>query len=226
MTAIIPLKPVRILGQTTMVDFAPTSRYGHDGDAAVIRTQLLIENDQDDMSLPISFLSADPDESNRPVVRVKDEKREMTSKVIADADRQTFLDAAIATATAAGVAADVARESLTQVLDKTARHHKTYISIKKGQQILLEFVSRERVRPDANGTFTFATLAPLPQYQLATGGSIWLSVALPRPVAGLNLAVVSATEGYGKRQDDLNGRTLLTWQWQNDPLLSVAYKYA
>lgn len=227
MSAIVPLRPVRILGQTTLVDIAPTSQYDSKSDSAVIRTQLLVENDQAEMSLPLAFLTMDSDESNPPVVRVKGEKREMHRQTLDSAEVTAFLDAAVAAAVAAGSPADTVRTSLQQVVEHAAQHHKTYVTLKQGQKLLLEFVSRERVKVDpASRTATFTTLAPLPQYQLAAGGTLWLAVALPRPLAGLGVNLVAATEGFNKVDTDIHGRKIVAWQWQNDPFLSVTYQYA
>lgn len=224
---IIPLRPVRILGQTTLVDIAPTSQYGSKTDSVVIRTQLLIENDQAEMTLPLAFLTMDPDESNVPTIRVLDEKRNMKGTAISDVEKQGFLDQAAAAASAAGSPVDVVRASLEQVFDKAARHHKTFVTLHANQKMMLEFVTRERLKVDpVTRMATFTTLAPLPQYQLAVGGTLWMSVALPRPLAGLNVTLTNSTQEFNKLESDIHGRKLVSWQWQNDPVLTLSYQYS
>jgi hypothetical protein len=226
---IIPLQLVRILGQTTLVDIAPTSQYGSQTDCAVIRTQVLIENPGDEMRLPVSYLTTDPNETTPPVLRIGTEKREMGSKddFVDPVAKEALIAQAVAAASSAGIAPEIVRSSMEQVVAAAQQHHKSYITVKAGQKLLLEFVNRERLRPDANKTVTFTTLAPLPQYSLAAGGVLWISVALPRAMAGINsVTLISATENYEKRADALHDRTFVTWRWQNDPLLSLAYQYA
>lgn len=224
---IIPLKAVRILGQTTTVDLASSSQFGSKTDAAVVRTQLLIENDQAEMSLPLAFLTTDADESNPPVVRVGHDKRQMSGTLVSDVDRQAFMQGAVAAATAAGAPVEIVTASLSEAFDRATHHHKTFVTLRQGEKLMLEFVSRSRVKIDpATRTGTFKTLAPLPQYQLAAGGTLWIAVALPRPLAGLGVNLLGATEGFNRTEYDVLGRKLVAWQWQNDPLLELTYQYA
>ncbi len=60
---IIPERPIPIIGQTTTVDISPGTKYGHKSDGAVITTTMIVENPEpNDLSVPFSLLTADPEE--------------------------------------------------------------------------------------------------------------------------------------------------------------------
>jgi hypothetical protein len=225
---IIPERPIPIIGQTTTVDISPGTKYGHKSDGAVITTTMIVENPEpNDLSVPFSLLTADPDENRPPIpkVRIKKEVREMGS---ADYDQEQMVKAAMELAAQQGGDPEQTRQSLTTLLaaiDKP-RRLKTYITLKPNEKMLLQFTHRQRITPAADGTMHFKDLAPLPQYCIKTGGSIHYAVALPRPLDGLNPQLVpELCQPAGWTQAPMGERMWLWWRWQNDPLLEVVYRY-
>ncbi|MBA2360050.1 MAG: hypothetical protein H0V79_03760 [Actinobacteria bacterium] len=73
----------------------------------------------------------------------------------------------------------------------------------------------------------------MPQFALATGGTISVAVTLPRSTQRFSVDLLDWTRNFSPQafgKDPglplVGGRFLVSWFWQNDPELFVAYRYA
>jgi len=225
---ILPSKPVQILWQSTTVDIAPSTRYGHRSDGASINTDLCLYNpDPQDLSLPLSFLTSDSKENKPPdpSIRIRKEVRNISEAEIDEAAIKSLEDTAATLAQQNGQDPEVAKQYIRGAVQSAIRSHKTYVTVKAGQKLYIRTSQRHRIKPGTDGIFEFSTIAPMPQYLLAQGGSVHLAVILPRAVDGFNPQLVDFTQGFGGQQANINERLIISWRWQNDPALFVKYRY-
>ncbi|MCL5291682.1 MAG: hypothetical protein M1548_04010 [Actinobacteria bacterium] len=224
----LPSKPVSIIWQSTVVDIGPTARYGQKSDVASINTDICLNNPEaSDLALPLTFLTSDEKENQPPdpTVRIKKEVRNLSAVEIDEAAAKSLEDTAAQLAQANGQNPDEARAYIRGAIERAKRYHKTFVTLKPGQKLVIRTSQRHRIKPDAAGVIEFSTVAPMPQYLLQTGGSVHVAVLLPRPVDGLNPQLVDSTQGFNRQEASINGRFTISWLWQNDPVLMVKYKY-
>lgn len=230
MKKIVFLAPITVVSASSLCDIAPTSQFaGVDYDKAEIRHQLLLTNKTaQEISVPLAFIETDPDESRPPAVRVGTERRELGDpKVFDPATTEQFIAQAVSAAVGTGVPEAEVRDSLAEVLSRAGRAHKTFITIRPGEQVFVEFVEHEKIPRDANGAFTYQTIAPFPQLSLdPAGGSFWLATILPRPMGGKTAVLGDYTRDYGATPTMLLDRQAIAWTWKLDPMLKVTYTYS
>lgn len=229
MNKVVILAPITVESASTLCDIAPTSQFsGVDHDKAEIRHQLLLSNKTtQEISVPLAFIETDPDESRAPAVRVGSERRELGDPKVFDQETtRQFVEQAVAAAVGAGVPEAEVRDSLTEVLSRASRARKTFVTIRPGEKLFVEFVEHEKIPRDANGVFTYQTIAPFPQLSLdPAGGSLWLSVILPRPMGGKTVTLGEYTREYQATTVMLHDRQAVAWTWKLDPMLKVSYSY-
>lgn len=230
MNKVVLLAPITVVSGSSLCDIAPTSQFANvDYDQAEIRHQLLLTNKTDqEISVPIAFIETDPDESRPPSLRVGTERRDLGDpKMFDPASTEKFVNEAIAAAVANGVTEAEVRDSLREVLSRASRSRKTFVTIRPGERLFIEFTEHEKVPRDANGAFTYQTIAPFPQLSLdPAGGSFWLSVILPRPMGGKSAVLGEFTREYGATQVMLHDRQAVAWTWKLDPILRITYTYS
>lgn len=230
MNKVVFLAPITVEAASSLCDIAPTSQFaGVDYDKAEIRHQLLLTNKTgQDITVPLAFIETDPDESRPPAVRIGTERRELGDpKVFDAAATEQFINQAVAAAVNAGVPETEVRDSLAEVLSRAGRARKTFVTIRPGERLFVEFVEHEKIPRDAAGAFTYQTIAPFPQLSLdPAGGSFWLAVVLPRPMGGKAAVLGEYTREYGATVAALLDRQAIAWTWKLDPMLKVTYTYS
>lgn len=229
MKKLVFLDVITVESSSSLCDIAPTSQFaGVDHDKAEIRHQLLLTNKTGkEISVPLAFIETDPDESRAPVVRVGTERRELGDPTVFDLETtERFITQAVAAAVGMGVPETEVRDSLAEVLSRAARSHKTFVTIRPDERLFVEFVEHEKIPRDANGVFTYQTIAPFPQLSLnPAGGSFWLSVILPRPMGNKSPVLGEFTTEYQGQPVMLHDRQAIAWTWKLDPIIKVSYTY-
>lgn len=230
MNKVVFLAPITVESASSLCDIAPTSQFASvDYDKAEIRHQLLLSNKTgQDITVPLAFIETDPDESRPPAVRVGTERRELGDpKVFDPTTTEQFINQAVSAAVSAGVPEVEVRDSLKEVLSRAGRARKTFVTIRPGEKLFVEFVEHEKIPRDATGVFSYQTIAPFPQLSLdAAGGSFWLGVVLPRPMGGKSVVLGDYTHDYQATVAPLLDRQAIVWTWKLDPILKVTYTYS
>ncbi|EOW9529270.1 hypothetical protein ACO11K_003006 [Bacillus cytotoxicus] len=106
-----------------------------------------------------------------------------------------------------------------------------------GKQVLT-FDYELALFPDENGVFDLKMWAPMPSFQLVTGGQITTTIQMPSTNNNAFNAELIDVKGFsadeqGNLQNEIPAalnqefliRRLLVWTWQNDPLFNIKYKY-
>lgn len=108
---------------------------------------------------------------------------------------------------------------------------------KKGTKVLT-FEYELALYPQENKVFELALWAPMPTFNVATGGQVVANIQLPGNGPQFKCTLLEA-EGYipdpqgnptsqtvSKVVDsDMGLRRVIGWSWQNDPLFKVRYQY-
>ena len=230
----LPDQPLTILWQSTLVDIEPGSRFGYRHDAAAINTTLAVVNNTGaELSFPLILATTDPDERDQThrSVRVGGVTPELTAADI-DTEWDVFAASVRANATAQGYAAERIDAYLERLRRTIKRAHKSErITLKAGEQRFIRTHQRKLLR-ERDGAFEFRGIFPLPQFLLATGGTLSVAVAVPRTVQTFSVDLLDWTrqfspQAFGKDPGlpPVGGRYVVSWFWQNDPELFLAYRY-
>jgi len=227
---IIPEKPIELQWQSSVIDIAPASKFGHRTDAASINTDLCMRNPDPDqpLSVPLSFLTADPPENQPPgpIIRIKKEIRQPAE---VELEIQELENTVAQLAQQQGQDPEKAKQYIRYAASRAIRRYKTYVTIKPGQALYLRIYQRQRIKPlPGTQRYELTMMAPTPQFLLVQGGSVHVLALIPRPIAGLNVKLLfdQCTQGYNAATQAINGRELICWQWQNDPELKIVYEYS
>ncbi len=230
----LPDQPLRVLWQSTVVDIEPGTRYGHRHDAAAINTTLAIVNDTGaELQFPLIVATTDPEprDSTHRSVRTGSKGLELQETEI-DAEWETFAQAIRNAATAQGYTAERIEAYLQRLRREIRRAYRSeQIRLAPGEQRFIRSYQR-KLLAERDGAFEFRGIFPLPQFILATGGTISVAVALPRATQRFAVDLLDWTrnftpQAFGKDPGlpQVAGRFLVSWFWQNDPELFVSYRY-
>lgn len=230
----LPDQPLTILWQSTVVDIEPGSRYGYRHDAAAMNTTLaIVNNTSTQLSFPLFLATTDPEERDRThrSVRVGGQTPEL-ELVDFDEEWKTFADAVRRQAQAQGHDPDRIEEYLDALKRKLRRGYKSeQITLEPGEQKFVRSHQRKLLR-ERDGAFEFRGIFPLPQFALATGGTLSVIVSAPRSTQRFSVDLLDWTRNFGPQafgKDPglplIAGRHAVSWFWQNDPELFVAYRY-
>jgi hypothetical protein len=231
----LPDQPLRVLWQSTVVDIEPGSRYGHRNDAAAINTTLAVTNDTgSELSFPLILATTDADQpAERVSIRVADQSPKLET-AHADVEWETFANAIRQAAIAQGHEPQRIEDYLAVLHRRVRKIYKTVgnVTLAPGQQRFIRSHQRKRVKKDESDVYHFVGIFPLPQFALVTGGSISVTVALPRATQTFGVDLVDWTRNYGPQAfgkdpglPQVAGRFVVSWFWRNDPELSVSYRY-
>lgn len=232
----LPDRPLRLLWQSTVVDLEPGSRYGHKNDAAAINTTLAVENDTDQpISFPLMLATTDPEQPRERVgVRIANDVPTMQDAEL-DSEWATLAEAITQASMAQGHSRERIQEYLDALRRRLRRAYKSMemVTLQPRQTRFIRSHQRKRVSKNDAGEFTFSGIFPLPQFALATGGSISVMVAMPRTTQHFGVDLLNWTREFGGQAfgkdpnlPQVAGRYVASWFWQNDPELSVVYKYS
>ena len=233
----LPDQPLTVLWQSTVVDIEPGSRYGYKTDAASINTTLaVINNTSSPVSFPLVLATTDPEErdpSHRKI-RVGSHEPALAPVAEGDIDQEWEVFAASVRAQGAAMGYDAGRIEayLGQLRRAVARAYKSeQITLAPGQERFIRTHNR-KLLPPRDGVFEFRGIFPLPQFALAVGGTISVAVAAPRSTQRFAVDLLDWTRNFSPQafgKDPglplVGGRFLVSWFWQNDPELHIAYRY-
>ena len=231
----LPDRPLTVLWQSTVIDIEPGTRYGHKQDAAAINTTLAVVNNSGaPMTFPLLLATTDPEErdATHRSVRVAG-KAPKLEPVEIDTEWDTLARAIRDSAVAQGHDATRIDAYVAELRKDVRKTFKTteMITLQVGQQRFIRSHQR-KLLAEQNGAFEFRSLFPLPQFALAAGGTLSVAVALPRATQRFGVDLLDWTrnfspQAFGKDPGlpQVAGRFLVSWFWQNDPELFVAYRY-
>lgn len=231
----LPDRPLTVLWQSTVIDIEPGSRYGYNHDAAAINTTLAVLNDTGQaLEFPLILATTDPEERDptHRSVRVGSQTVPLAAEDAKDTEWPTLTEAIVALAVAQGHDEGRIRAYVEELKKDVGRAHKSEkIKLEPGQEYFIRSYQRKLLSGE-NNVFTFRGLFPLPQFALATGGSISVAVSVPRSTNRFGVDVVDWTRNYGPQAfgkdpglPQVAGRHVVSWFWRNDPELQVTYSY-
>lgn len=233
----LPDQPLTVLWQSTVIDIEPGSRYGYKTDAASINTTLAVVNNTGaPISFPLVLATTDPEERDPSHRRVRVGSEEPPLSAVADGDLdqewETFAASVRAQGAAQGHDSQRIEAYLKQLRRTIKRAYKSeQITLAQGQERFIRTHNR-KLLPARDGVFEFRGIFPLPQFALSTGGTISVVVAVPRSTQRFTVDLLDWTRNFSPQafgKDPglplVGGRFLLSWFWQNDPELHVAYRY-
>jgi hypothetical protein len=235
LTAIpLPDRPLTVLWQSTVIDIEPGSRYGYRHDAAAINTTLaIVNNSGEPMSFPLILATTDPEQRDptHRSVRVEGQSPQL-QEVDTDVEWNTLADAIRQQWLANGALPERIDSYLASLRRSIGRAYKSeQVTLAAGGVRFVRSYQRKLLAPK-DGAFEFRGVFPLPQFALATGGTISVAVALPRGTQQFSVDLLDWTrnftpQAFGKDPGlpQVAGRFLVSWYWQNDPELFVAYRY-
>lgn len=231
----LPDQPLTVLWQSTVIDIEPGSRYGYSHDAAAINTTLAIVNDTGaELEFPLILATTDPEERD-PTHRSVRVAGDQPSLETADVDQEweTLAAAVKASAVAQGATPERIDLYLAELKKDVRRAYKTIgpVRLQPGQERFIRTHQR-KLLDEQNGVFEYRGLFPLPQFALARGGTISVTIALPRGTQRFSVDLVDWTRNYSPQAfgkdpglPQVGGRYVTSWFWQNDPELFAAYRY-
>jgi hypothetical protein len=230
----LPDQPLTVLWQSTVIDIEPGSRYGYRHDAAAINTTLaVINNTGASLEFPLILATTDPEErdATHRSVRVAGQTPAL-AEVEVDTEWETLAQAIRSNAAAQGHPAERIERYLERLRSAVRRAYKSEtIRLEPGQERFVRSHQRKLLR-ERDGAFEFRGIFPLPQFALAQGGTISVAVAVPRSTQRFSVDLLDWTrnfspQAFGKDPGlpPVGGRFLVSWFWQNDPELFVAYRY-
>ena len=235
---VLPDHPLRILWQSTVIDIEPGSRYGYAHDAASINTTLAIANDADqELSFPLILATTDPEERDPShySVRVAGDVKELVP--VADdgfeQEWQTLAASIAQQAQAQGYDPARIQRYLEELKADVKRARKSpEVKIPPRGRRFVHSYQRKLLDDQGGGLYRFIGIFPLPQFALVVGGTISVTVLLPRSTQEFGVDLVDWTrnfspQAFGKDPalPQIAGRFGVSWFWRNDPELSVSYVY-
>lgn len=232
---LLPDQPLTVLWQSTVVDIEPGSRYGYRHDAAAINTTLAVANRTgQELVFPLILATTDPedrDPSHRSV-RIGSESKKL-EPTTPEAEWDTFAASVQQNAQAQGYSPERIAGYLQRLKNELKRAYKSEtVKLAPNEERFIRTHQRKLLPRQEDGGFEFRGIFPLPQFALATGGSISVAVALPRSVGRVPVELVDWTRSFSPQAFGKDpglpmvaGRYLISWFWQNDPELYVDYRY-
>ena len=215
---------------------APTSKFGHSSDTVLAAVEMQIHNTGSErIEFPFMVLSSDPGTGATEPTSVEPRVLNGSQPVQLDeVDEQTAADMAVQRVAAGG--ADPAKQEETRQFVLTALRSaerrkigRTHIEAGAQRRIVLQ--QRLRVLPDpSDGAFVFQTIAPSPLLTTPTGGRVSVFVLMPFKDGDVQPTVLGddprTERNYGYTLTPVQQRDVVSWFWQNDPVLRLAYRYA
>lgn len=229
----LPDQPLTVLWQSTTVDIEPGTEYGYNSDAASINTTLAILNNTGGvLEFPLILATTDPEEVDPSHRGVRVGKDALVLEEAEDGEWETLAASIKASAIAQGYAEERINGYLAKLKSEVRRAYKSEpVRLEPGQERFVRSYQRKRL-PEKDGVFEFRGIFPLPQFMLATGGTLSVAVSIPRSVQRFSVDLLDWTRNFSPQafgKDPglplIGGRFVVAWFWQNDPELFVTYRY-
>lgn len=229
---LIPSSMLQIREHDATFVITPTSRQGHSSDTVLATVEMLVLNDQgENIDFPFMVLSTDPGIDADPASvepRMLNGSRPVELTAADEVDEDALAQLAGDRARAAGHSeADVRGvvEWTRSVLRSAERVHVGRTRVKPGEQRRIVLQQRLRLLPASDGSLLLRTIAPSPLASLVVGGRVSVLVFMPFEDDDVRVSVERRTEGFGVEHGWVKQRQWIGWQWQNDPLLELQYRY-
>ncbi len=217
----------------TSIDVVSLGDGSHERDAVKVTVAMKLGADVDSEKETLLILPLASATQSKPLVRFVDEPvKDAQVFEIDDLPRSDYDKELVERleALADGTAKKEHKAVATQIERCSEALSAAVVKVKPGQRDLRLFyeIAAPKV---ADREFEFNVIGPLPSFLLSTGGSIGLIAALPRRTSVVTAVAFSDPTNPGseipnKAEADLGFRHHIGWQWNNDPLFKVRYRYA
>lgn len=215
---------------------APTSKFGHSSDTVLAAVEMQIHNTGSErIEFPFMVLSSDPGTGAVEPASVEPRVLNGSQPVWLDeVDEAAAAEAAVQRVAAGGADSakqEEARQFVLTALRSAERRKIGRTHIEAGAQRRIVLQQRLRVLPDTtDGAFVFQTIAPSPLLTTPAGGRVSVYVLMPFKDGDIQPTVLETDprteQGYGFKCTPVQQRDVVSWFWQNDPVLRLAYRYA
>lgn len=166
-------------------------------------------------------------------VRVESEQRQLDQEIDLDKEWPTLAEAIRNNMAPLGFPPERIEAYLADLRRQLVRGSRSeLVSLEPGAERFIRSHHRKLVRPNEQGIFEFRGVFPLPQFLLVGGGSISITVLLPRATRKFGVDLVEWTPNFGPQAfgkdpnlPQIGARYGVSWFWQNDPELAVSYTY-
>jgi hypothetical protein len=195
---------------------------------------LAVRNDTgQELTFSLILATTDPEERVDHVgVRVAGEAPEMTP-TNSDEDWEALATAIKNAAQAQGHSPERIDAYLAELRRDIGRAYKSErVTLAVGERRFIRSYQRKLLGKKEGGSFEFRGLFQLPQFALVVGGSISVTVALPRATQDFAVDVVDWTRNYGPQSfgkdpglPQVAGPYVVSWFWRKDPGLMVTYRF-
>lgn len=234
---LFPLTGIPVVEYDATFTISPTSRVDHHSDTVLASVEMLVRNDSGErITFPFMVLSTDPGTNARegasvePKVYNGSDPVEITADEV---DEDAAAEAAVQRVAAGGGDAQAqqeARDFVRKALASAERRRVGRTTLEPNQSRRIVLQQRLRILPDPDGAYVFRTIAPSPLMTTTVGGRVSVYVLLPFEDPDVSVTVLeddSRTErGFSYERTQVKQREIVSWFWQNDPLLRLAYRYA
>lgn len=226
------LQPVPVQRVDTVVELVRRGDGSHASDDVFVTTNLTLAADLDPNEEAVLILPLASPAQQQPLLRYTGSPIN-GKQVFAfdDVERSEFDDSVVERLAAiADGASKKEQAALAAAIKRSgASLSTTVLKVEPGQRDLRLFYSVSAPKV-ADREFEFTVIGPLPSFVIGAGGSIHLTALLPRGAAFVSGEAYVDPANPASQQlpvspVDLSGRTALAWQWQNDPLFRVRYRY-
>ncbi len=216
---------------------APTSKFGHSSDTVLAAVEMLVHNTGGErIEFPFMVLTTDSGEgasaapeSVEPHVINGSQPVTLTDEV----DETAAAAAAVDRVAAGGADAEQqeeARQFVLAALRSAERRKVGRTHIEPGVQRRIVVQQRLRIQPEADGVMVFETIAPSPMLTTTLGGRVSVYLLLPYQDSDVMPQVLEddprTERRFGYARTQVQQREVISWFWQNDPVLRLAYRYA
>jgi hypothetical protein len=224
--------PVQEYDATYVV--TPTSRQGHSSDTVLASVEMLVQNvTGDTIDFPFLVLSTDPGTGARAAHSVEPNVINGSEPThIEEVDEEQAAELARQRAAQAG--ADPMLQEQVRAWAKTAlasaeRIRRGRTRIKAGATRRIVVQQRLRVQQGEDGFYRFVTIAPSPLLTVNTRGRVSVYALMPFEDEDVHVEVstdsANTETGYSFELGRIKQRQIVSWFWQNDPVLRLGYRY-
>lgn len=229
--SLAPLTNVPIAKLDSVLDVVSEGDGTHDHDEVLISSTMILAGDLDGAGPATLILPLSGEGAQQPLLRyVNDDVRAQT--VIAfDPVERSQADQRVADALARLADGETKTEAkkLAAAIKAVAKGwSQAVLTVQPGERQLRFFFS-VAAKKVAEREYQFEILGPLASFALQTRGSIGVVCLLPTGTTLVDAQALTDPNNPGSalpRTDaSLGGRPCFGWQWTNDPLFRVRYRY-
>jgi len=229
---LFPLEGIPVMEYDVTATISPTSRSGHHSDTALVSVEMLVHNTRSEpIQFPFLVLATDPGTGATNAQSVEPKVLNGSQPVQVD-EVDEGLAAQLAQQRVAAVGGDALLQEqvgawVKRALASAERIRRGRTTIRPGESRRIVVQQRLRVLPDAQGNYRFVTIAPSPLLTVSTRGRVSVYTLLPYEDEDVRIAVVPelTEQGFSYELARVKQRQIVSWFWQNDPILRLGYRY-